>query len=124
MALAVCNGATMMCSFGAAPSNLMVLPMNRCMCAMPLANIMDHKPIVNILPFGTCLSIVNPANAGMPLGAPPAPCIPVTTTPWMPGAPTVLIANFPALNNSSKLICQWAGIIQIINPGQMNIMVP
>jgi hypothetical protein len=89
-----------------------------------MANIMDNKPMMNILPFGVCMSLANPTNAGMPLGAPPAPCVPVITAPWMPGSPTVMVANFPALNNNCKLMCAWAGIIQIIYPGQMNVMVP
>lgn len=52
MALAVCGGAMMQCSFGMAPSSLMVLPQNKVVNLMPLANIMDNKPLVNILPFG------------------------------------------------------------------------
>jgi hypothetical protein len=52
------------------------------------------------------------------------PCIPVTPAPWVVGAPTVLIGNFPALNDSSKLMCTWAGVIQIVMPGQFTVMVP
>jgi len=48
----VCMGAMMSCSFGAAPSSLVVLPINRVMTNhMPDANIMDNIPMVNILPF-------------------------------------------------------------------------
>jgi hypothetical protein len=36
----------------------------------------------------------------------------------------VMIANKPALNNSSKLICNWGGVIQFTNPGTTNIQVP
>jgi hypothetical protein len=54
----------------------------------------------------------------------PMPCIPMTTAPWMPGSPTVLIANMPALNNSSKLMCMWGGIIEVVVPGQFTINVP
>ena len=46
----------MMCSFGMAPSSLVVLPSNR----VPDANIMDHIPMVNIMPFGMCMSLANP----------------------------------------------------------------
>jgi hypothetical protein len=52
------------------------------------------------------------------------PCIPNTPAPWIVGAPTVLLANMPALNNSSKLMCMWAGVIQISFPGQVTVMVP
>jgi hypothetical protein len=124
----VCGGAMLQCSFGAAPSSLMVLPANRVVTAMPIANIMDNKTMVNILPFGMCNSMANPMVAAATAAAlgvlTPMPCIPVTAAPWAPGAPTVMIANMPALNNSSKCTCNWGGVIQIQQPGQMTIQVP
>jgi hypothetical protein len=42
----------------------------------------------------------------------------------VPGSPTVLIGNMPALNNSSKLMCMWGGVIQILNPGSTTVQVP
>jgi len=54
----------MMCSFGMAPSSLIVLPINRVNTNMvPDANIMDHVPITNIPPFGMCITPSNPAVA-------------------------------------------------------------
>jgi hypothetical protein len=89
---------------------------------------MDNKPIAEIVPFGVCSSIANPtvaAATAAALGAlTPMPCIPVIPAPWVPGAPTVLIANMPALDNSSKLMCAWGGVIQVVNPGQATVMVP
>ncbi|TBL80789.1 DUF4280 domain-containing protein [Paenibacillus thalictri] len=124
----VCMGATLQCSFGAAPSTLVVLPANRVTTATPIANIMDNKPLVNILPFGMCSSMANPTVASATAAAlgvlTPMPCIPVTAAPWVPGAPTVLVGNMPALNNSSKCLCNWGGTIQIVNPGQMTIQIP
>ncbi|WP_337099666.1 DUF4280 domain-containing protein [Paenibacillus sp. YIM B09110] len=124
----VCGGATLKCSFGAAPGMLTVLPQNMVMTSMPIANIMDNKPMVNILPFGMCSSLANPTVASATaaaLGAlTPMPCIPVTAAPWVPGSPTVLIANMPALNNSSKCMCNWGGVIEVVNPGQVTIQVP
>ncbi|NWD53110.1 PAAR-like protein, partial [Pseudomonas gingeri] len=39
----VCSGATLQCSFGAAPGTLNVLPINRALTSsMPAANIMDY----------------------------------------------------------------------------------
>ena len=128
MAIQVCMGATLQCSFGAAPSSLVVLPANRALTTTPMATIMDHAPMVNILPFGMCSSLANPtvaAATAAALGAlTPMPCVPVTPAPWVVGAPTVLIGNMPALNNSSKLMCAWAGVIQIVNPGQTQTMIP
>jgi Domain of unknown function (DUF4280) len=128
MGIQVCAGAMMMCSFGAAPSSLVVLPLNRTMTGTPAANIMDNKPMLNIPPFAMCMSPANPmviAATAAAMGVlTPMPCIPVTVAPWVPGAPTVLIGNMPALNNSSKLMCNWGGVIQISVPGQFTTMVP
>ena len=125
----VCMGATLQCSFGAAPSKLVVLPLNRVMTSnVPAANIMDHKPFVNILPFGTCSSLANPAVAAATSAAmgvlTPMPCTPMTSAPWAPGAPTVMIANQPALDTPSKLICSFGGNISIQDAGQTTHLVP
>jgi hypothetical protein len=125
----VVMGATMMCSFGMAPSNLVVLPINRTMVGnQPAANIMDHVPMVNILPFGMCMSPANPMVAAATAAAlgvlTPMPCIPVTPAPWAPGSPTVLIGNQPALNNTSQCMCNWGGVITITVPGQVTTEIP
>ena len=128
MGMQVCMGAMMQCSFGAAPSTLVVLPANRTLTGTPAANIMDNKLIVNIPPFGMCNTPSNPMVAAATAAAlgvlTPMPCIPVTVAPWAVGAPTVLIGNMPALNNSAKLMCNWGGVIQIVNPGQFTVMTP
>ncbi len=128
MAFQVCMGAMMQCSFGVAPSSLVVLPANKVLTITPDANIMDNKPMVNILPFGMCSSMANPtvaAATAAALGAlTPMPCVPVIPAPWVPGSPTVLIGNMPALNSDSKLMCAYAGVIQITNPGQTTVMIP
>lgn len=124
----VCTGAITKCTFGITPGALMVLPVSRVMTGAPAANIMDNKPMVNILPFGMCQSMANPmvaAASAAAMGAlVPMPCLPMTMAPWLPGAPTVLIGNMPALNNSSKLMCMWGGVIGIEMAGQFTVMVP
>lgn len=124
----VCGGAMLKCSFGVAPSSMMVLPKNMVTTTMPIANIMDNVPMMNILPFGMCNSMSNPTVAAATAAAmgvlTPMPCIPATTAPWTPGCPTVLIANMPALSNSSKLMCMWGGVIEVTMPGQMTIQCP
>jgi hypothetical protein len=121
----VTGGAMLMCSFGVAPSSLTVLPTNCVNCTMAAANIMDNIPCVNILPFGVCSSPANPTVAAATAAAlgvlTPMPCVPVTTAPWIVGAPTVLIGNMPALTVGSTLICNWGGVIQITMPGQFNV---
>lgn len=128
MGMCVCGGAVCNCSFGAAPSVLTITPENKTTTTMPIATIMDNIPMKNILPFGMCSSLANPTVASATaaaLGAlTPMPCVPVIAAPWTPGSPTVLIAGKPALNNSSKLMCVWGGIIQISSPGTFNIQVP
>ena len=124
----VCMGAMIKCSFGAAPGSLMVLPLNRTLTGVPDANIMDNKPMVNVLPFGTCMSLANPMVAAATAAAlgvlTPMPCIPMTMAPWVPGSPTVLVGNMPALSDSSKLMCTWGGVIAINVPGQFTVAVP
>jgi hypothetical protein len=125
MGAQVVMGATLQCSLGAAPSTLVVLPANKVLASMPAANILDNKPLVNIPPFGMCMSLANPMVATATAAAmgvlTPMPCIPVTAAPWVPGCPKVLIGNMPALNNNSKCLCTWGGVIQIVTPGQMRV---
>ncbi|NNM83270.1 MAG: DUF4280 domain-containing protein [Burkholderiales bacterium] len=124
----VCMGALLKCSFGMAPSSLVVLPTNRVLTQTPDANIMDNIPFVNILPFGMCQSLANPAVASATAAAlgvlTPMPCTPVTPAPWAPGCATVMIANMPALNNSSKLMCTFGGVIEINYAGQVTVDIP
>ena len=128
MGLQVIAGANLQCSFGAAPSVLSVLPVNRVMSGAPAANIMDFVPMLNVMPFGVCSCPANPmviAATAAALGVlTPMPCIPMTVAPWAPGAPTVLVGNMPSLQNSSKLMCMWGGVIQVLVPGQFTVMVP
>jgi hypothetical protein len=125
MGLLVCGGAATMCTMGLAPSTLMVLPLNRVMSSMPVANIMDNKPFLNVLPFGMCNSLANPAVAAATAAAlgvlTPMPCTPMTPAPWMPGAVTALVGNMPALDQNSKLTCMFGGMISINVPGQVQI---
>ena len=129
MPLQVCMGAHMKCSFGLAPSELVVLPKNRVTTnMMPDANIMDHIPLVNIMPFGACTSLANPEVAAATAAAlgvlTPQPCVPVTPAPWVAGAVTVLLGNFPTLDNISTLMCTWAGVIKFVDAGEETVMVP
>ena len=69
MGMQVVNTALLQCSFGVAPSPLVVLPLNREMVFnQPAANIMDHIPMTNIMPFGVCNSIANPMVAAATAG--------------------------------------------------------
>jgi hypothetical protein len=129
MPMQVCMGAMMQCSFGMAPSSLVVLPTNKVFTSyVPDANIMDHIPLTNIMPFGMCMSPANPVVAAATAAAlgvlTPMPCIPATPAPWVAGAPTVLLGGMPTLDNVSQLVCIWGGQIQFSTPGEMTVQVP
>lgn len=118
------TGGQLLCSFGAAPSALVVLPMNRVTIEkLPAANVMDSLPVVNIPPFGMCMSLANPMVAAATAAAfgvlVPMPCLPVTVGPWAPGAPKTMIAGAPALTQGSTCSCAYGGVIQILMPGAL-----
>lgn len=114
MATAVISRAKLQCTCGDAPSDLIVYSQATELIENQLAaTIMDHKPMANIMPFGTCKTLTAAASGT------PTPCIPATVAPWIPGSTSlVLINNFPALLDTDKLICTVGGTISIIDPGQ------
>lgn len=123
MALQVCANAQMMCSFGTAPSNLVVLPTNKVLTSnFPAATIQDMSPMVNVLPFAMCTSMSNPAVSAATSAAfgvlTPQPCVPVPAGPWKPGLPKTLIGGVPAIDNTCMLNCSYGGVITFVNPGQ------
>lgn len=128
MGLLVVNGAMLKCSFGTAPSSMVVMPASQVLSPTPAATIMDNVPMMNIMPFAMCTTVSNPQVASATAAAlgvlTPMPCIPNTTAPWVPGSPTVLIGGKPALNNSCKLMCMWGGVIEVTYAGQTTVMVP
>lgn len=126
MAQQIVMGAQLMCSFGVAPSALVVTPENVTNAnKVPAATIMDNVPMKNIMPFGMCTTLSNPQVAAATSAAlgvlTPQPCIPVTSAPWAPGSPTVMIKNKPALNSTCKLMCNWGGVISVVNAGQATV---
>jgi hypothetical protein len=69
-----------------------------------------------------CNSMANPAVAAATaaaLGAfTPMPCIPATSAPWMPGVPTVIVGDMPAVDSTCQLMCSFGGAISVVSPGQ------
>lgn len=128
MGLQCCTGAQMSCSMGTAPASFSATPRPLTTSGVPVGNINDHVPMMNIAPFGMCQSLANPMVAAATAAASsvltPQACIPVTTAPWAPGSAAVLIGNMPALNNSSTLSCSWAGTITFSDAGQVAVTVP
>lgn len=127
MGCSVCMSAMTMCPFGMAPSTLMVLPANMVMgMGMPIANLLDSKPFMNIMPFGMCITLSNPMVAAATAAAlgvlTPMPCIPAVTAPWTPAGPKPIIKGMPVVDQNSKAMCMWGGVINVTFPGQVKIM--
>lgn len=125
----VTHGAILMCSFGMAPSSLVVLPVNRVNVeGPPGANINDHIPMVNIMPFGMCMSLANPTVASATAAASgvltPMPCIPATSTPWTPGGVTVNLGPVTVLDQTSICNCMWGGVVTITFSATTHTFVP
>jgi len=120
----VCKGAKLKCSFGSDQSDLGVMHPAKSVYlqGQEMANIQDSKPMMNIQPFGQCKSLANPTVASATAAAngklQEMPCIPNTTSPWVPGSANVMVKGQPALTDSSKLMCMWAGMIEVSDCGQ------
>ena len=119
----VVSGAKLQCAMGTSPGSLTVLPANQVNGAdAAAATVDDHQPNVNIAAFGMCQSPSNPQVAAATSAAmgvlTPQPCVPMTTSPWTPGSTTLTVASRPALTADCTCNCQWAGVIQITDPGQ------
>lgn len=58
---------------------------------------MDHNPLLNIMPFGMCTTPSNPMVAAATAAAlgvlTPMPCLPMTMSPLVSGAPRVLLGG-------------------------------
>ena len=129
MPIQVISTASLICTFGMAPSTLNVLPVTGVTCSkLPAATIMDHIPMTNIMPFGACITPSNPQVAAATAAAlgvlTPQPCIPATTTPWTPGGITVTHGKMVALDNASMCMCMWGGVITVTFPGQVQTTIP
>ena len=125
MANPAVQGAVCTCSFGAAPAVLTVSSQQTVStCGVAQATVMDNK-----LPtFGMCSCPANPAVAAATAAAmgtlTPAPCTPVTPASWVPGAATVQVCGKPLLNNTSKLMCAYGGVIQLTMTPAVTVQTP
>lgn len=128
MANPMVNTAICTCTFGMTPCPLVVTSNQTVkMCNLPAATIMDNT-MPNLPTFGMCMSLANPTVAAATAAAfgvlTPMPCIPVYPAPWVPGVPTVMVCSKPLLNNTSKLMCAYGGVIQPTMTPALTINVP
>jgi len=104
-------------------SNLQVVSgHNAKVCGNLIANIMDYKPMTNIMPFGNCQTTSNPqvaaatsANGGV---LAPQPCVPNIPAPWAKVKKDVKVGQQAALLEGSLLTCAYGGQIELVDPGQ------
>ncbi len=120
----VVSGAMLLCSFGMAPSSYTAIGLVSA-GGMPVGTIKDSIPMLNIKPFGMCMSPSNPTVAAATAAAlgvlTPMACIPVTGTPWTPGAPLTSATGLPLITASSTCNCAWGGVITVSFPGQVQV---
>ena len=121
----VCTGASLMCSFGTAPSTFNATnPLVK--GPAPAGVVTDISP-ASVPPFLLCVTPSNPQVAAATAAAlgvlTPQPCIPVIASPWAPGSPKVTIGGVPALDNTSTCQCAWGGVISVTQPGQATVTV-
>jgi len=136
MSQQVYAGAELVCSLGSNYSNLIIAsPDDAEGKDRRVANIMDSIAVLNIVSFGLCSSINNPAvaaatTADIPPGADretgtgtnrvvPQPCLPLTVGSWSPGAAHRLANGLPALTDTCTLKCAFGGTIGVKNPGSV-----
>lgn len=106
--LVVVEGAQLVCSQGTNPSTLIVTTSTSTRIGnAKMATILDHKPGVNILPFGTC-------NRTGQI------CTPNTPNPWI-GIPLINYSTAPTLSLFSCLKCEQKGNITIADTGQSGV---
>ena len=116
-------GAKLECTMGSAPSSLVVVPPHMVTVGGKYqANIGDCKPMVNVPPFATCKSMINPAVAAATAAAmgvlQQMPCTP-TCSIWIGGQADVLLDGMPPLMEGDTAICPLGmGTIEVKSSGQ------
>jgi hypothetical protein len=126
----VVDGAAVECPWGEGPKELRVLPNGVEANGKVVATVAHSVPVVNLPSFGECTSLANPAVEAATAAAggvlQPQPCIPIIPSPWISGAPTVLLDGLPVLSDESICLCAWAAgsPIRIIRSGAEKIHVP
>lgn len=118
----LCTGAVLKCSMGVAPSVFVADPLPGApmvLGAMAAGTIIQILPS-NILPFGMCQSMENPAVAAATAAAmgalTPMPCTPLVVAPWVPPAVSTLSNMVPVATVSSKCMCAFGGMIAVDVP--------
>lgn len=115
------------CSFGTVPDTLIVLPDGNVVIEGMLAgNMFDVIPFMNIPGFVMCISLGNPEVDAATIAAggvlTPMPCTPMTLEPWITEDVTVMFTDQPAIDQTSILMCDYAGVIIVDEPGNFSVL--
>ncbi len=117
----VCTGATLECSFGSRPAAFAASGVE-VSAGSPAGVVTDFVPLANVPSFGMCSSLANPEVAKATADAlgvlTPMPCVPLLSSPWLPGSTQVTIGEVSALDDSSSCQCTWAGLVTVEDAGQ------
>jgi len=113
-----------MCTMGVAPTPFTptVNPTAPTAGKLQIGIITDIAPGTNIVPFGICNSMTNPAVVAAKAVGAVAPCAPAPAGTWTPGCPKILVCNQPAIDQSCTLACALGGVISFSKPGQTMVM--
>lgn len=121
MALQAVTGATILCTMGLAPGQLVASQTMVLAGGLPAATIQDAAPMTNLTPCGMCTSLANPTVASATAAAlgvlTPMPCVPAPIGLWSCGT-SVMIGGVPALSMDGQLTCSYGGSLKILSPGQ------
>ncbi|MEG2104791.1 MAG: DUF4280 domain-containing protein [Oscillospiraceae bacterium] len=116
----VVSGATIACSNGTTPGQLMSQSAIK-IGGAPALTTKDITPITNVSPCGNCTSLTFPATASATAAAlgvlTPMPCIPAPLSIWTCSG-TPLVGGSPGLSTAGNLKCAYGGIISIVDSGQ------
>lgn len=103
----LCAGAQIKCSKGTAPGILKVLPNKKIsLNGQPIATKTCNKPMINIIPFGTCQRENSP------------PCTPNILGMWNNLVKFFIAGGEEVPCEKSKCNCNFGGTISIVNAGQ------
>lgn len=126
MPIPVVTGATIACTMGLAPGQLIATTQAAVTVAgLPVATIPDVTPMTNLVPCGMCTSMANPQVASATAAAwgvlTPMPCVPTPAGVWVCSS-TKLAGGIPVLDNTATLMCSYGGAISIVSPGQGTVL--
>lgn len=113
------TGTLLECSMGAAPTPFVAdpLPGAPTETGLPAATMLQIVPGTNIVPFGMCKSLANPAVASATAAAQgaltPMPCTPVIPAPWAPPSICSKHLGIPMATAQSVCICAFGGLVKV-----------